>query len=211
LNLGAFLCKKIVNIVQSEVPVTKALPRSPADSREAMIDAAERAIASGGLEALSVRRIAAETGVSIGRISYIFGSLDGLVLEVNARTLDALANALDELVSKEGAGRGRLLPVALFYFHFAETERPRWETLFRHRMRDQEPVPDWYVARRADMLGRVAILMGADVSSPDGLQRARTVFEAVHGVVSLGVDRKLGGNHAEVVRRLEYLVEMIDH
>jgi AcrR family transcriptional regulator len=211
LDLPEFLCKKFLNIVQLEVLMTKASPRSSADPRQALIDAAERAIASGGLEALSVRRIAAETGVSIGRISYIFGSLDGLVLEVNARTLEALANALDKVVSKKGTGRGRLLPVALFYFHFAETERPRWDALFRHRMRDQEPVPDWYVARRADMLGRVATLMGTVEPSPDSMRRVRTVFEAVHGVVSLGVDRKLGGTQAEVVRRLECLVEMIDH
>jgi AcrR family transcriptional regulator len=203
-----------LNNVQSEALMTKAVPRTPAESRQAMIDAAERAIASGGLEALSVRRIAAETGVSIGRVSYIFGSLDGLVLEVNARTLAALADAFDRLVSEPevgtGARTGRLLPVALFYFHFAETERPRWEALFRHRMRDQEPVPDWYVARRADMLGRVATLMGTVVSSPDSMQRARAVFEAIHGIVSLGVDRKLGGTHAEVVLRLGYLVGMID-
>ncbi|WP_284944479.1 TetR/AcrR family transcriptional regulator [Acidisoma cladoniae] len=210
MDRTVILCKKILNIVQCEVLMARDSLRRPADPRQAMIDAAERAIASGGLEALSVRRIATETGVSIGRVSYIFGSLDGLVLEVNARTLDALATAFDQLVAQRGAGSGRLLAVALFYFHFAETERPRWEALFRHRMRDQEPVPDWYVARRADMLGRVATLISAAVSSPDSMRRARTVFEAVHGVVSLGVDRKLGGTQAEVIRRLECLVEMIE-
>jgi AcrR family transcriptional regulator len=190
--------------------MAKAVTRSPVDTRQAMIDAADRAMASGGLEALSVRRVATESGVSIGMVSHIFGSLDGLILEVNALTLDALARKFDKLVSKHQETPGRLLAAALLYLRYAETERPRWEALFRHRMREAQPVPDWYVARRAEMLGRVATLMGADVSSPERMLRARAVFEAVHGVVSLGVDRKLGGTQKEVVARLTCLVEMID-
>src|SRR6186997_1420454 len=57
--------------------------------RGALIDAAERTIAAGGLEALRARELAEEVGCAVGAIYNVFPNLDALIFEVNARTLRA--------------------------------------------------------------------------------------------------------------------------
>jgi AcrR family transcriptional regulator len=51
------------------------------DRREALVDAAIESLKRWGHEGLSVRRIAAEAGVSIGLINHYFPNKDGLVAE----------------------------------------------------------------------------------------------------------------------------------
>src|SRR6476660_4392900 len=64
--------------------------------RGALIDAAERAIGAGGLEALQARELAEEVGCAVGAIYNVFPNLDALVFEVNARTLRAFEAFLGE-------------------------------------------------------------------------------------------------------------------
>lgn len=52
------------------------------DSRQLLLDAAERLLARQGLAACTTRRIAVEAGVPHGLVHYRFGSVDGLLLEV---------------------------------------------------------------------------------------------------------------------------------
>src|SRR2546426_7778364 len=64
--------------------------------RGALIEAAERAIGKGGLEALRARDLAEEVGCALGAIYNVFPNLDALVFEVNARTLRAFEAFLAE-------------------------------------------------------------------------------------------------------------------
>src|SRR4051794_14510015 len=55
--------------------------------RVALVDAAERVIAERGLRQLKARNLAQAVGCALGAIYNVFPDLDGLVLEVNLRTL----------------------------------------------------------------------------------------------------------------------------
>ena len=55
--------------------------------RGALIDAAETAIAEGGLSALKARDLARTVGCALGAIYTVFPDLDALILSVNLRTL----------------------------------------------------------------------------------------------------------------------------
>ena len=171
-----------------------------ADTKATMLRAAEIIVNEHGLEALTIRRVCKASEASVGMVSHLFGSMDGLVLAVNARTLDQLAAAFDAMPAGSD-----LLAAALLYFRYAVSRRHRWDALFQHRMRDAVPVPDWFIKHRTIVLDRVASLLGGEDKTADAALRARTVFEAVHGIVLLGIDQKLGGEAADVEQRLACL------
>lgn len=63
----------------------------------ALLDAAERVVAEGGLEALSVRHLAVAIGSSTRAVYSLFGSKDGLVVALGTRAFTLLRDGLDAL------------------------------------------------------------------------------------------------------------------
>jgi len=63
----------------------------------ALLDAAERVVAVGGVDAVSVRVLADQVGTTTRAIYSTFGSKDGLIAALGARTFDLLAAAVDAL------------------------------------------------------------------------------------------------------------------
>lgn len=62
-----------------------------------LLEAAERIVAEEGLDALSVRRVAGEIGVTTRAVYSRFGSKDGLVVALGARAFHLLKAATDAL------------------------------------------------------------------------------------------------------------------
>ncbi|MFI5657111.1 TetR/AcrR family transcriptional regulator [Streptomyces sp. NPDC051684] len=58
-------------------------PKNQTARREALVDAAGRAITERGLDGLRIKDIAAEAGMSAGSVLYYYPELDELVLEVH--------------------------------------------------------------------------------------------------------------------------------
>jgi AcrR family transcriptional regulator len=167
--------------------------------RERLIAAAERAIARGGLSALKARDVATEAGCALGAIYTVFADIDGLILSVNARTLARLEATL--LAGEHQTGAEELQRLARAYLNYARTESPRWRALFDHRL-PQPDVPDWYGAARDRLFSRLERPLSALLPNepPELLRaRARTLFSAVHGVVTLGLDEKLAPMAAETL------------
>jgi AcrR family transcriptional regulator len=63
----------------------------------ALLAAGERAVADGGLEALSVRGVAADAATTTRAVYSLFGSRDGLIVALGAHTYDLLRTALERL------------------------------------------------------------------------------------------------------------------
>ena len=63
----------------------------------ALLDAAERIVAEGGLEALSVRHVAGTIGASTRAVYSLFGSKDGLIIALGTRAFKLLSDGLDVL------------------------------------------------------------------------------------------------------------------
>ena len=120
--------------------------------RDALIDAAARAIAKDGLSGLKARALADEVGCAVGAIYNVVADLDELVLLANARTLAELEKILAAAVSP---GRGpdwaieQLVKLALAYLDFAATHRSQWQALFEHRLASGQVPPEWYQIGRA--------------------------------------------------------------
>ncbi len=170
--------------------------------KDALIDAAERAIAANGLNGLKARELATEVGCAVGAIYNAVDDLDDLVLAVNTRTLAALEEAVGAAV---GAGPQRgsgpqhsialMIRMALAYLDFAASHTPRWHALFEHYLSKRRPVPEWYRAEQARLFGFIEEPLRElqpGLPPEESALLARSLFAAVHGIVILGLEDKLG-------------------
>jgi AcrR family transcriptional regulator len=91
-----------------------------------LIDAAERIVEAEGLDTLSVRRVARETGTSTRAVYSLFSSKDGLVIALGTRAFEFLGSAAAALPRSDDPQRD-LVSAGLMFRSFAR-EHP---ALFR--------------------------------------------------------------------------------
>ncbi len=175
--------------------------------KAALVAAAEATIAKRGLVGLRARELAIEAGCAVGAIYNVVDDLDDLVLEVNARTLAALEAALDAPSAAGSdaisAPADRLVAMALIYLEFAAANLLRWRALFDHRLPPGKAVPEWYLAEQERLfapLERTVRELIAGSTPQDCRMLARTLFSAVHGIVTLGLEEKLGVVPKQILR-----------
>lgn len=189
--------------------VSGARRRSPL--RDRLLDAAQKTIATQGLGGLKARDLAAAAGCALGAIYTAFDDLDELILRVNARTLERLEAALDDAPGAS-TGADALLRLARAYLDFARREEPSWRALFEHRLAKGAAVPEWYAQARNRLFGRLEAPLAQFLPRKDAADRARlarTLFSAVHGVVSLGLEEKIADTPAALLdAELETLVKL---
>jgi AcrR family transcriptional regulator len=174
--------------------------------REALAASAERIISEHGYQALRARDVAQDVGCALGAIYNVFADLDALVLAVKERTLDMLEAEIvaripsaahppgvDARLARDAA-RQSLHDLAELYLAFASEHPKLWQAVFEHRSPDPM-VPDAYMAKLDGVLRHVERpfeVLAPELTPADRQLWARALFSAVHGVVALGLDQKLG-------------------
>ena len=174
--------------------MTKTLERR-AKQREALIAAAEKAIAAKGLAGLKSRELAAEIGVANGAVFNLVDDMDELVLRVGSRTLARLDAALTAAESEGVPSPAEaLVRIAVAYCDFAADNLELWRALFEHRMAPEKPIPEWAVEEQMNLFRHIyhplAKLFPKWSADELGIT-ARSLFASVHGMVSLGLEQKL--------------------
>ena len=184
--------------------VQKSTPERHAVLRETLLAIAERTIATQGLAGLRTRELTQEAGCAVGALYTVFPDLDALILAVNGRTLALLAARLRAVAARKDQGPlERLVAKAEAYLDFASEHQARWVALFAHRMPAGVPVPAWYREEQHavfTLVERELAALRPDLCAEQQALLARTIFAAVHGVITLGIDRKLGPLPAATLR-----------
>lgn len=174
--------------------MSKAMERR-AKFREALIEAAERRIAAGGLASLKTRDLASEIGVANGAVYNLVEDVDELILRVGSRTLARLDAALTSAEAEGPASPDEtLVRIAVAYCDFAADHLELWRALFEHRMIPGKPVPEWAVSEQMALFRHIYRPLAElfPKRTPDQLGvTARSLFSAVHGMVLLGLEQKL--------------------
>jgi AcrR family transcriptional regulator len=174
--------------------MSKTLERR-AKQLEALISAAEKAIAAKGLAGLKSRELAAEIGVANGAVFNLVDDMDELVLRVGSRTLARLDGALSAAESGGAPSPAeKLVRVAVAYCDFAADNLELWRALFEHRMAPEKPIPEWAVEEQMNLFRHIYHPLSKLLPkwSADELGiTARSLFASVHGMVSLGLEQKL--------------------
>jgi AcrR family transcriptional regulator len=169
--------------------------------KESLIDAAEEEISAHGLRGVRARALADRIGCAVGAIYNVVADLDELIMLVNSRTLSALEAELlaaghsPESADPPGASAiERLRRMALAYLDFATARRPRWRAVFEHRLPPGKSVPKWYRDDQMRLFRYVEEPLAELLPGLSDARRAllaRSLFSAVHGLVTLGLEEKL--------------------
>ena len=85
---------------KSQTSALKQPNKAPAETRERVLEVAERLFAERGLDAVSIRDIIAVAGANLGAINYHFGTKDRLIEAVFERRL--IPSAQEQLQALEG-------------------------------------------------------------------------------------------------------------
>ena len=179
---------------------TKSLMRQE-NLRDSLITAAGRQIEKEGLGSLRARALAMEVGCAVGAIYNAVADIDELVFAVNERTLAELEQHLEAAVaiagdpSRSEIAVDRLTAMAAAYLDFAIENRTLWRAVFEHQVAQGREIPPSYRAAQTRLFGYVEAPLGVLRPQATLAQRtalARSLFSAVHGMVSLGLDEKLG-------------------
>ncbi|MEM7751955.1 MAG: TetR/AcrR family transcriptional regulator [Pseudomonadota bacterium] len=182
-----------------------------AELREKLIDIAEAQIRSDGSASLRARALAEEAGCAVGAIYNVFTDMPGLQLAVNGRTFARLGARVTGAVAKhaDAPPEERLIIMAKAYLAFAADDPNLWRALFEVEMTSDSAVPDWYLKD----LGQLFAIIAAPLSEidpnadPDEIDlRTRALFSSVHGIVLLGMERRISG---VPMARMEAMIEFL--
>lgn len=183
-----------------------------AQLRDRLLDIAQDAIAQRGLSGLKARDLAAAAGCALGAIYTAFDDLDELILRVNLRTLERLEAELIGALA-EGEASQALAHLARSYLAFARREELSWRALFEHRLASGGPVPEWYEQARNRLFGLLDAPLALLLPGQDARARAnmgQTLFSAVHGVVTLGLEEKIAETPPAVLdAQIDLLVRLL--
>ena len=182
-----------------------------AELREKLLDIAETDIRDNGVASLRARSLAEKAGCAVGAIYNVFDDLTELILAVNLRTFHRLGQNVSAAVAAQADAPpvDRLILMAKGYLRFAAEDPNLWRALFDVEMTADSDVPDWYLEELARLFAIIAGPLGeldpdADPTVID--LRTRTLFSSVHGIVLLGLERRISGVPLE---RIENMVEYL--
>jgi len=172
-------------------------------------DTARDLIADKGLRALKVRDVAAAAGCAVGSVYLEFSDLDGLVLAVSRQTVGALHEVMAAIAASDPARHLHALGAA--YLDFATAHPNLLRALFEHRMEGDRPFPQDLLDRVQETFALLypplAALLPAAPADEVALL-ARTMFSAVHGIVSLGLEDRLVAVPAPLLR--QQVAQLVD-
>jgi AcrR family transcriptional regulator len=178
---------------------------TPQQLRELILDAAQEIIEVHGLAGLSAREIARRIGYSPGTIYNMFDNLDDVVLNVEARVLDALDKSLSDIQQDGGQADARVVQIAHAYLAFTKQKPRLWNLLFEHHMPPATELPAWYKQKLEGLMGHVEQALAPHFPpgrEADRQRASRVLWAGVHGITSLSTADKLSVVTSETAGRL---------
>lgn len=192
---------------QDDTPPRRRRKPGYGEGREALLEAAVRVVARGGLRKLTYRAVAQEAGVTHGLVVHHFGSRDALIEEAHAY---AVRTSLSVSDVEPGTGRLDDFSAGLSRMVSADldTQAFQYELLLESRRRPElrpqlRALYDEYLAATRRELSRM-LPGGADPAL------TRLVFAALDGLVLQQL--VLGGPEEtdEAVERLRELLRLLE-
>ncbi|MFT4569303.1 MAG: AcrR family transcriptional regulator [Hyphomicrobiaceae bacterium] len=183
-----------------------ALTSSEVDSRrDEILDVAQHLFETQGLEAVSLRRIATQAGISPATPYRYFSNKDQVLVGLQIRIYNALGEILVAAASAETGATDKLRAIARSYISFAVNRPEAYSLVFRVPTNSDEQ-PQLVAARRAalDVCRQAFTLAEAEDGlhlRTDALTAAHLFWAAAHGAVSLQLAEQL-----VVGRTLEQIV-----
>ncbi|MFB6421111.1 MULTISPECIES: TetR/AcrR family transcriptional regulator [Bradyrhizobium] len=167
-----------------------------------ILEIARSIIATKGLKSLKVRDVAEAAGCSVGSVYNEFGDFDGVILTVNRETVQALTARLGGVPAEDPIRQ--LYGLAATYLEFFAEHANLLRSLFEHRMEDDRPYPDDILQMVMDAFALMHPPLVQLLPDADDVKIAllsRTLFSAVHGIISLGLEERMVAVPPQMLRQ----------
>lgn len=168
--------------------------RNHDDTSRALLAAAHRLLADDGPEALTVRRIANEAGMSTMNVYSRFGGKDGVIDELYSDGYERLIATL-KAVPTTGKVGDDMMHMAHAYRDFARSNPTYYGIMFRSTIPGFEPTQDsidlaltslYYFVERVKQGQEAGAIISTDGYDPTEI--AAGLWATCHGIVSLELD-----------------------
>ena len=180
------------------MPTSQERPYHHGDLRRAILAAAVEAIRRDGVDALSLRALARDAGVSHAAPAHHFGDRSGLLTAVATEGFGVLADELGETFERTRS----FLEVGVAYVRFAVRHPAHFAVMYRPELlRDVDPALAAARRRASDVLVRRRRSMAPDA---DALRAGVAAWSLVHGLATLYLGRNLPpalGDDPEAIAR----------
>jgi AcrR family transcriptional regulator len=156
--------------------------------RQRLIDAAERLFAAHGLEAVTMRQLAGELGVSPMTPYRYFADKDAILAAVRARAFNRHADALEAAHAAAATGLERSDAVGRAYVRFALEHPEAYKLMFDVEQPNAQTYPDLVAAgerSRATMTAHLRGLIDSSVLQGDPDLIGHMFWSALHGAIQL--------------------------
>ena len=163
--------------------------------RERLIDAAERLFAAHGLEAVTLRQLAAEIGVSPMTPYRYFADKNAILAAVRARAFNRHAEALEAAYAAAGDNpEGASEAVGKAYVDFAFEHPEAYKLMFDITQPNERDYPELVAAgdrsRRTMTRHLEALALAGEIEGDPGLV-GHMYWSALHGPIMLAFSGKL--------------------
>ena len=165
-----------------------------ADFRDRLCEAAERLFAGKGPEAVTMRQLAAELGVSPMTPYRYFKDKDDILAAVRTMGFDRFAEALETAYATEGDARARGAAVGEAYVTFAFEHPQTYKLMFDMYQPDEDAYPELKRAAqraRATMSDYVKALVESGHLAGDPERIGEMFWASTHGCIVLEMTGKL--------------------
>jgi AcrR family transcriptional regulator len=166
------------------------------DLRQALADEALRAIAAGGVEAVTLRGVGEALGVSRTALYRHFSDKESLLATVATEGFRRLRAALVEAWQTAGRGRAGFEAMGVAYVRFATANPAHYRVMFGRFVAGASAFPELEAEGAAAFQVLVDSLVEQQhdgiVIDGDPARLGRFVWSAVHGVAMLAIDGRLG-------------------
>jgi AcrR family transcriptional regulator len=175
-----------------------------ADFRDRLCEAAERLFAQNGLEAVTMRQLAADLGVSPMTPYRYFRDKDDILAAVRASGFNRFAEALESAYAGAASARAKASAVGDAYLAFAFEHPQTYKLMFDLNQPNEQDYPDLLEAAaraRQTMIQYVEGLVQDGHLAGDPAEIGQMFWAASHGPVVLELAGKLPKGAARRLNR----------
>ncbi len=180
---------------------------------EMAIDAAAKIVETEGFQSLTARKVASKIGYTVGTLYHVFRNFDDLVIHLNARTIDEMAELIQKAVKRKRSPESRIRTMTEVYVNYATEHPDRWRLVFEHQAPRGLPTPELMKVRRDVLFEMVAENLRE--LSPKHLEQeinhtATALWSGVHGICILALTGKLYlGGAFSMSKLIDTLIESV--
>lgn len=177
-----------------------------------VLESAEHIVAEQGMAGLTMRKVAADIGYTVGSLYMIFKNQDDMIVHINGRTIEAIYKAMSAAAENKRTATTRIRAIARAYVDYAHENPGRYRMAYEHHLPEGELAPRELIRDRVARVYELTqdALRPFMPSAPDAdvATAAAALWSGVHGMTILALSNRLNViGRSSVVRLCDFLID----